>query len=79
MYNPSVKYRVTLDVPDFSIKKDGYDTPELITLEISSPILQRYINKEINLIELWKHVKTFRKESVTYTHRVKELKMDLVI
>jgi hypothetical protein len=80
IYDPSVKYRVSVNnYPDFSIKKDGYDTPELITIEIPSPILQRYINKEVTLTELWKHVKAFRKESVRYAHRVKELKMDLVI
>ena len=80
IYDPSDKYRITISYyPDFSVKKDGYDTPELVTVEMPSPVLQRYINKEIPLKELWKHFKTFRKESVTYAHRVREINMELVI
>jgi hypothetical protein len=79
MYNPSLKYRVTVNYPDFSIKKEGDDTQELLTIEIPASILQKYVNKEINLTELWKNIQAFRKESVTYAHRVNELKTNLVV
>jgi len=60
MFLPKKSYRFTID-NHMLISEVGQDYPEMITAEISSETLQKFLNKEIDLPNFWKKIRFFRK------------------
>lgn len=61
MYAPRSKYRITIN-NNMLMSTDGTDYPEMITGQINSTELERYILGKITLAELWKKIQFFQKE-----------------
>jgi hypothetical protein len=79
MFNPTIGFRITAIPVQLPFDINGHDLSELISLEAKKPDVQKYIQGDYKLADLWPTIQLYRKESNNSRVKIIPMNMELMI